>query len=174
MNIRRKAMLAGCVALCLALIAFPLRAQNQRGPSTPEERAKAVKIAHELETDPLSADSKDKSAWLLKWLIEVPDIHVTICTSIMGPKFMSEKQYGPELTSQLLFSQAAFIIENPSKADDQLAVYTAGAEGVLKAYQSIKKLKPNTKRSSLDGLLEQQAAGKLQDAIQQGMKGCKD
>jgi hypothetical protein len=172
MNIRRSITLMCCVTLCAALIAGSLCAQTQRGPSTPEERAKAVKIAHELENDPLSADMKDKREWLLRWIIEVPDIHVIICTGVLGPKFASEKPFSGELIAQQMASEAAFIIENPTKADDKLAVYTAGAEGVLKAYQSIQKQKPKAKRPSLDALLEQRANGKLQDAIKQGMAGC--
>ncbi len=33
--------------------------QHQRGPSTAEERARAIKIAHELENDPLGKDALD-------------------------------------------------------------------------------------------------------------------
>lgn len=173
MNICRKATLVWCLALCVALIANSLRAQSQRGPSTPEERAKAVKIAHDLENDPLSADAKDLRRWLAKWLIEVPDISVTLCTNILGSKFSSKEPYGPEIVGQLMASEAAFVIENASKSNDQLGVYTAGAEGVLKVYQSIQKQKPEVKIAYLDSLLDQQANGKLREAIKQNMKGCK-
>jgi hypothetical protein len=172
MRIARKSAFITCLVLCVSLISGQLCAQNNRGPSTPEERAKAVKIAHKLENDPLSADAKDERAWIVRWLIEVPDIHVKLCTDVIGPKFASEKPYGGELVGQLMASQAAFVIENPSKSDDDVAVYTAGAEGVLKAYQSIQKQKPNVKRPSLDALLAQQASGTLRDAIRQNMKGC--
>jgi len=56
-----------------------LGAAAPRGPSTPEERTKALQIIHHLETDPL-ADTKDERQWLTLWLVEVPDIHVPLCT----------------------------------------------------------------------------------------------
>ena len=45
-----------------------VRAQD-RGPSTPEERAKAVKIAHDLENDPLATDAKEQRTWVIQWII---------------------------------------------------------------------------------------------------------
>jgi hypothetical protein len=57
---------------------------QSRGPSTPDERKCAVEIATLLENDPLNKDEKALSRELLIWLIEVPDIHVKICTNVFG------------------------------------------------------------------------------------------
>ena len=51
----------------------------QRGPSTPEERTRAVKIAHDLENDPLAKDAKEQRDWVIQWIIEIPDITVDVC-----------------------------------------------------------------------------------------------
>lgn len=49
-----------CLILCLTGIA-----QSKRGPSTPEERSTAVKIARLLEEEPLHKDAKKAREWLL-------------------------------------------------------------------------------------------------------------
>lgn len=43
----------------------------------------------------------------------------------------SNKNYGNEISAQVLFSAAAFIITNPDKANDDVAIYTAAVEGSL-------------------------------------------
>ena len=66
-------------ALTLAIVligATASLAQNQRGPSTPQERDTAVKIARLLETDPFHKDAKKLRESLLLWIIEVPDLSI--------------------------------------------------------------------------------------------------
>src|SRR5438477_8521381 len=46
---------------------------QQRGPSTPEERARAIQTAKSLQSDPLARNVQEDREWLVKWLIEVPD-----------------------------------------------------------------------------------------------------
>jgi hypothetical protein len=57
---------------------------QQRGPSTPEERARAVQTAKSLQSDPLAPHVQEDREWLVKWLIEVPDISVKMCTTFLG------------------------------------------------------------------------------------------
>ena len=72
-----------CFITLALLLASPLGAgisfAQKRGPSTPEERAKAVQIAHSLETDPLGKDAKENRSWITVWLIEIPDMTVKYC-----------------------------------------------------------------------------------------------
>src|SRR5262245_49768761 len=74
--------LAFCLLFCATVVA-----QSDRGPSTPEERATAVKSARLLETDPFNKDSKKVREWFLKWLIEIPDISVEICSDYLPPLY---------------------------------------------------------------------------------------
>jgi hypothetical protein len=57
-----------------------------------------------------------------------------------GPTILGDYhkyKYSSEITTQRMFSGAAFTIENPDQAKDQLAQYVAAAEGALKAYSAI-------------------------------------
>jgi hypothetical protein len=161
------------VALVFLLCASSTYAQNKRGPSTPEERKRAVEMATFLETNPLAKEAKDYRGALLFFLTEVPDISITLCTSVFGESKRFKGDYESELVGQFAFSQAKFIIEHPDKAQDQAAVYLASVEGVLRTWQAIKTAKPKAKFPLMDELLEKQQAGTLAEHVQAGMQGCK-
>ena len=148
-------------------------AQEQRKPSTPEERKRAVEMATFLETNPLAKEAKDVRSALLFFVIQAPDITVTLCTNVLGESKRLKGDYESELVGQLAFSQAKFVIENPDKAQDAEAVQLAGVEGVLRTWQAIKTAKPKAKFPLMDELLEKQRAGTLADYVKDGMKGCK-
>src|SRR5215813_133622 len=135
----RRILISGLLFVFLCSHRFA-QSQEKRGPSTPEERAKAVQIARALEIDPLQRDNKDMRAWFTLWLIEVPDISVQVCGEELGPVFRQkdrDKNFVTEIFSQSMFSAASFVIEHPDEAKNPIPVYTAGVEGSLKAYQSI-------------------------------------
>jgi hypothetical protein len=78
--------------------------QNKRGPSTPEEKANAVKSARLLERDPLNKDAKEIREWFTRWLIEVPDISVEVCSGYLKPLYAAkDKNYSTEIASQMMF-----------------------------------------------------------------------
>ena len=146
---------------------------QKRGASTPEERKRAVEMAIFLEQNPLAKEAKEYRAALLYFLVEVPDITVKLCTSILGESKRIKGDYEAELVGQLAYSQAKFIIENPDKAQDDAAVYLAGVEGVLRTWQAIKAAKPKAKFKLMDELLEKQQAGTLAEYVRANMSGCK-
>jgi hypothetical protein len=126
-----------------------------------------------LERDPLGKDAKAAKQWLTIWLIEIPDISVNVCGALLGPVLESEKNYSAELVQQLMYSSAAFIIRNPDKATDDVAVYQAGLEGSLAAYEAILKTKPKARWAFLDDLLQKRNAGQLRAYVESSMENCK-
>ena len=168
----KKAILLVTLALTFGLAAKATIAQG-RGPSTPEERKRAVEIATLLENDPLNKNAKTLSSELLLWLIQVPDITVNLCSNVLGEYSKIKGDYSPTIVTQLTFSEAKFIIEHPDQAKDDYQVNLAGVEGVLKTYENIKKAKPKVKIEGLEQLLVKQRAGQLADAVKDAMSGCK-
>jgi hypothetical protein len=156
----------------MLLATFSSRAQQKRGPSTPEERAKAVQFAHDLENNPLGPQTKSEREWLTLWLIEIPDITVEVCPRLLGPELPDKKKYGTEILSQLMYSEAAFMIEKPDKAKEVLEVHAAGVVGSLKAYEAILKDHPKAKSKALDDILSRRDKGELKDHVQEAMKSC--
>lgn len=167
---KRTALLTAFVLLCFVSSVHG----QKRGPSTPEERQRAVQMATFLETNPLAKEAKDYRSALLFFLAEVPDITVTICTNVLGDPKRFKGDYESEMMGQLAFSQAKFVIENPDKAKDDAAVQLGGVEGVLRTWQAIKTAKPKAKFPLLDELLAKQQAGTLAEHVQAGIKGCKN
>src|SRR5215831_2133698 len=133
MNLRSRVLAA--FALAVMTVGWSFETPERR-PSTPEDRATAVRLVRELELDPLSKDSKEKRTWLTGWLVAVPDVNVTLCTEFFPELQGSSANHAPELAVQSAFSMAAFIIENPEMAKDSYARYLAGVEGTLRAYES--------------------------------------
>src|SRR5688500_18355834 len=60
--------------------------REKRGPSTPKERSRAVKLVRELEEDPHGAEARAARRWLSLWLVEVPDMPVDLCPELFGGK----------------------------------------------------------------------------------------
>lgn len=134
--------------------------------STPDERAQWVAITHKLESDPLD-DSMDKQGEAaLKQISNAHDIHVPLCPALLGGFSAMKYVYGHAITRQYMLASAAFLIENPDKANDRNAMNLAAVESVLKAYTSILQQKPDSKAKDLDNLLQKQKQGKLAEYIQ--------
>jgi len=169
----KRSLLRPIAGICLAALfsLAPSRAAD-RGPSTPEERQRAVSVARELESDPLGPTAHQDREWVLRFLIEAPDIHVKVCATFLHPLLGAKKNFSTELLAQMLISDAAFGIQNPAKAGDQLAHYTAGLEGVLKAYEAVLKSQPEARWPLLDDLIRKRDAGKLGDFVRETMGEC--
>lgn len=146
---------------------------QERRPATPEERKLAVGIATLLENDPFNKDAKALRSDLLFFIIQAPDIHVHLCSDVLGDSKKIKGDYESILFAQLTFSQAKFVIEHPDQADDRNQEYLAGVEGVLRTYQNIKVKKPKVKLELFEQLLVKQEAGQLGEYVKEAMGGCK-
>jgi hypothetical protein len=168
-----------CFLVCLGISAAAhatTQDEPKRGPSTKEERQRFVALTRKLEVAPLDKSLYQEKSWAKAWLDAVPDINVTVCAPIVfGVDFISEQnKYTPQLSYQVTFASAVFIIEHPDKAKDTLAQYTAGVESALKSYKAILKSEPDAKSKGLDDLLQKQSQGKLADFVREAAKNCED
>lgn len=169
---RSKATVAAVVVVLALIFAAAPAFSAGRGPSTPDERSKAVNLVRALEADPLNEGARDSRRWLVAWLSEIPDITVQMCPALLGENFEVNKKYAAELALQQSLSSAAFIIEHPDRANDKLAVSIAGVEGVFKAYEAILAQKPKAHFKSLDALIEAKSKGALESIIAQNVRAC--
>ena len=66
------------------LLLLPGGAEAERGPSTPKERTKALRLIRQLEADPLGEKAYEARRWLALWLLDVPDLQVRYCAEVVG------------------------------------------------------------------------------------------
>jgi hypothetical protein len=143
---------------------LPAKAQT-RGPSTPEERARAVEVAKALRVDPVSRQVQGDREWLISWLIEIPDISVKLCSNFLGDITKGKKEYSGALLASMMASDVSFLIEHPAKVPELDAVYLAGVEGALDSYQAIQKRDSHYHLFHLDELLQKREQGKLAEYV---------
>lgn len=158
------------VAASLALLG-PVIA-GARGPSTPEERRRAVQTTRKLEKDPLARDANASRRWLLDWIVEIPDVQVRSCSGPLDVLVEDSGRFGRILYLQSIFGMATFLIESPRAKDDWVAVQGAGIESVLRAYRSLVRADPEARREELDALLETQKRGRLKQLVEETMADC--
>jgi hypothetical protein len=167
---RRKTVLRA-LALALLVLATP-RLAAARGPSTPEERKRALQTIRKLEKEPLSRKSMDDRRWLFQWIVEIPDIQVTSCKGPLDPLQDDDEGYGKLLYLQSVFGMTAFLIEHSDRKGDWAAVQAAGIESVLRAYDSIRKADSEARSKELDRLAAAHKAGKLLGVVKKEMAEC--
>lgn len=139
---------------------------------TAEERQRVVTITHKLEASPLDQSLFPERDWAKQWVIENPDVRIRMCTRLLVDLRRPRYKFLPEIVTQLMLSSAAFLIENPDHARDNLAEEVAGMQGVLKAYSAILKGDPNAHAKPLDDVLQQQTQGNLTDWVRETIKDC--
>ncbi len=166
----RRAALAGALFLFLA---HPGLAAS-RGPSTPAERKKAVETTRRLERNPTYPTADADRKWLLKWIIDIPDINVKSCSGPLDALAQDEdgSRHGRWLYAQSMFGMTAFMIEHLGQKDDWVSVQTAGVESTLRAYQALISVDREAHWDELDTLLEARRQGKLREVLEKTMEGC--
>jgi hypothetical protein len=163
------------LAAVLALLVLAPAAAHARGPSTPEERKRAVEATRKLEKEPLARSSMDTRKWLFQWIADVPDFVVSSCAGPLDVLRQDEEDaYAQMLYLQSVFGMAAYVIENPKKEKDWVAVQTAGIESVLRAYESMRKADSELRWKELDRLEKARKAGKLAAIVKKEMAKCGD
>jgi hypothetical protein len=169
---RRIVLLAGACSLAVGALAFAAN-PPARGPSTPEERKKAVGLVKKIEAEPLGKEADEARHWLVGWINGVPDINVNVCGDLFGPAFAKTYPYSTQVAFHPIFAETRFAIEHPDKAKDKLASWTAGAEGTLRVYETLLRTKPDAHLPFLDDLVARRDRGELKAYVEQASKKCK-
>ncbi|MGA2673492.1 MAG: hypothetical protein ABSE99_09695 [Terracidiphilus sp.] len=164
------AALVGCTLLLAPLAATAAG----RGPSTPEERKQALEYIHRFQADPLNPSLKPEIQWVIRWTIEIPDVHINICT-ILDKLPKGDKKNSQTLFTAMIFAQTAFVLQNPDKQDDAFAQYQAGVEGVLRVYETLLRANPKDRQTYLDDLIQRREAGTLAQFVKErAQASCKN
>jgi len=155
-------------------ILCPQGSAKMRGPSTPEERARALDYIQSLEANPIGRDTLEKRMWLTEWIVEVPDVLVHINYKELDSLDQVNNTYSNQLRMQAVYSQAAYVLQHPD-VKDVLTLKAAGISGTLRAYKAIQQFDPTAKYPLLDNLMSLERTGKLQKYLEKHEHSdCKD
>lgn len=143
-------------------------------PTSPDKKAEMIRLVDSLEVNPYGDDANQSRKAVMAWLTDAPDVTVTVCMDLLGDawQLMDEKD-DPGLLLQLMFAEARFILQHPEQAQDAQAVHTAGLQGALAFYDSMKKQRPELKIATLEEIAQTNADGKLAVFVRRAMMKCK-
>ncbi|HWR36430.1 MAG TPA: hypothetical protein VN622_11230 [Clostridia bacterium] len=160
--------------VCIALLslAMPSAVADPRGPSTPEERKRALDVIEKLEQSPMDPALKRDREWVFQWIKEVPDVHANMCSAIVGP-LLNEKNTDARkaFTLQNILASAAFRMQHPEDKDS-VKIYLAGTQGMLRAYENVTRQDPTKKSPFLEQLKSKEQIGQLEDYVRRGARQC--
>lgn len=155
---------AGLAALLNASRTNPYKKQPVPPPEEPsasEVKNRVVALCDQLEAEPFAEGAKEVRAALVKYFDEAPDISINVSVDVFGKLDGGERELTPILIGQHVFAMGRFLIQNPDRAQDAIAVQTAGLEGALRSYESMKRKRPGLVLAAFEKLLELRAQGKL-------------
>ena len=142
----------------------------ERGPSTPDERARVLRMAQESLQDPRDVQQRD-GAWLKAWVDAIPDLSIdygsTAYTWLKGAAHPDARE---ALRSQYTASAMAFQIRHPESAERQTAIDAAAMDDVLQAYAALLRRQAALASPALDRALAARAKGQL-PAFLAGLSG---
>lgn len=159
---------------CLVLVLSGSTELLAEKPTSPEKKAKMIALINRMEINPYHSDSQKMASEVLSWLADAPDVTVTVCTDVLATeKNDLDSDESTFLFGHFIFSQARFIVEHPDQASDLVAVNRAGVDGILKAYATMKVVKPKLKVKFADQLFSLRETGGLDRFLQQALANCK-
>lgn len=127
----------------------------------PIGQQRVVEMVRLLERRPFDPDAAGTRAVLMKYLVEAPDVEVTVHGDLLGDPEQLQGEHAGIIVGQMMFAMGAFLIEHPHARTNDLEVQVAGVEGALRVYASVKAAKPEVRLEPLERLLKMQAAGTL-------------
>ena len=136
----------------------------ERGPSTPEERARVVKMALDSEKNPIQIQAEN-GEWLTKWVNDVPDLILNRAAVEDWLARASKQEINEIVKFQFIASVMSFQIQNPALASKQSANDLAGVEGVLRAYETLLSKDVNHRSVKMDNALAARNKGELSDFL---------
>ena len=159
-NARDMRPLAALLPAKAAPSAGAAASEAARGPSTPDERTRVIRMAQEAERNPRQVQQRD-GAWLNAWVDAIPDLSIEYGTVFAWLKGAAHPDIRKALTFQYTASAMALQIRHPELAAKQAAIDAAAMEGVLHAYTALRGEDPKLASPSLDRALSEREKGRL-------------
>jgi hypothetical protein len=152
----------------------PVASDASQGISQDDDRATAITIIRDMESNPLAADETRTAAraWLLAWLSNNHDLTVFACPDLLGPGDHKDYVHVDVLLVLTIVGEARFLLEHPGASPESEAVFLAGMTSALVGYRNILTIEPKSHWSNFDELLDLQDHQRLGSHISHAMTSC--
>ncbi|HLA64560.1 MAG TPA: hypothetical protein VK610_09030 [Rhodothermales bacterium] len=133
--------------LAVLVFALPVAAVAQEplnvapipeGSLTRDQLQRVADDIRRLEANPLAPDVREARARLITWVVESPDVHVTLCGAVLEPLMDTETEGNGYLTVQHALSMAAYAITHEG-TPDRVEANVAGLRGMLGTYAALRE-----------------------------------
>ena len=123
------------------------------------------------EARPLATGAADGRRNLFRWVVDSPDVSVSLCQGVVGPLVDSNNANTADLLNLFILSSAAHQIETPGA--DKVATNVAGLKGALAAYTVMLSQQGRRARNSfLEKTRERRDGGTLVAFVRSSVSGC--
>jgi hypothetical protein len=146
------------LSIFTAMLMIALGAQTS---FSQEGKDLVFKTKQALETAPTAKETGKMATASMRWMIETDQVTVGMCTGVFILFADKKNKHSADMTSAYTIGMAAFKLENPAKASDEMAAQIAGLELALKVYEVFVKEKPKTKHDGIEALLVKRSNGEL-------------
>jgi hypothetical protein len=146
------------LSIFIAILTIALGAQSGFAQ---EGKELVIKTKQALETAPTAKETGKMESRAVQWIIETDQVTVGMCTGVFALFADKKNKNSDDMTSAYTIGMAAFKLENPAKASDEMAAQIAGLELALKVYEARVKEKPKTKHDDIEALLVKRNNGEL-------------
>jgi hypothetical protein len=156
-----------CSLLLLSAVAMAINPQV----STKAERQRALAVIDKLEKSPMDPSLKADRDWVFQWVTS-SDVNVLVCSAIIKPLTDQRPlEFRNAMMLQNILASARYSMEHPASKDN-VAMFAASTEGMLRAYRNLVKRDPARHNEFLDSLVAKQDSGQLMSYVRKGAGEC--
>ena len=137
------------------------RAIDARGTEAGTRIYRALRRGHSL-----NPSLKPEIQWVVKWMIEIPDVHVDLCT-ILDKLPKGDKKDGQTLSPRWCRLRPHTFYSIPTSRTTRWRSIKPAFEGALRINEASRRRTPKTASRHLDDLIQRREAGTLSQFVKE-------
>jgi len=159
-------------AASLVLFAGTSAGGRQALPASEKTRKEIVKLANAIEVNPLAKSSRKQRSRALRVIDGSGDLKLVACRALLGELMQSRKLGAIELRAQLQIAAARYLADHPTATGSDVETAVAGLEGVVRAYESMRRNDLRVSIPEADAIVELYNAGTLAEYAADALANC--
>ncbi len=159
-------------AASLVLFGSTSAGGRQAMPAPEKTRKEIVKLANAIEVNPLAKSSRKQRSRALQVIDGAGDLKLVACRALLGELLQSRKLGAMELRAQMQIAAARYLADHPTATGSDVETAVAGLEGVVRAYESMRRNDLRVSIPEADAIVELYNGGKLAEYAADAMTNC--